>query len=515
MVGLKDKEMYTISDNKRIAKNTILLYVRQFVTMIVTLYTSRVILQVLGVSDFGLFDVICGTVTLFAFVNGSMSGCTQRFLSFALGKNDTKISSITFSVALQLHTILSIVFLILMEGIGFILLNYVLNIPAGREGTAFFIYNISLVTFCVNFLYVPFEAAIIAHEKMDFYAYLSIFDVVAKLGVVYLLKFFPEIDSLKLYTVLLLMVSISLFSIYSFYCCHKFEMCSFKILFDKKMMKEMSAYTFWNTLGHISYIVSTQGYNIIFNIFWGTTINAARGIAVQVSGAVGKFTQNFQLAFYPQIVKLYAAEERNKMLNLVMNASVYSFYLVLFFGVPLFFGIDLILDIWLVEVPEYTSIFVKVLLIQILISSLDVSIDRAIVATGRVKSMNLVNTCNQLSFLALSYGLLKAGLDIMVVLPIMVAPTVVLYLYTLHLMKKYLQLDFSIYINDVIIKCIKALLLASIVPIFISLVCPPNLMWSILVICISALTTTIAIMVELGRKTRAKLFGFIKNKIKK
>lgn len=507
--------MDTISDNKRIAKNTLLLYVRLFVIMIVTLYTSRVILQVLGVSDYGLYNVICGTVTLFAFVNGSMSGCTQRFLSFALGKNDAKISKTTFSVAFQLHVILAIVFLLLMEGIGFILINYVLNIPEGREGTAFFIYNISLLTFCVNFLYVPFEAAIIAHEEMDFYAYLSIFDVVAKLGVVYLLKVFPDLDSLKLYTILLLLVSISLFSIYCVYCCHKFEMCSLKMSSDKKLMKEMSVYTFWNTLGHVSYILSTQGYNIIFNIFFGTTINAARGVAVQVSGAVSKFTQNLQLAFYPQIVKLYAAEERDKMLNLVMNASVYSFYLVLFFGIPLFFGIDLILDIWLVEVPEYTSIFVKVLLIQILISSLDVSIDRAIVATGRVKSMNLVNTCNQLLFLALSYILLKVGLDIMIVLPIMVAPTVVLYLYTLHLMKKYLQLDFSIYINGVILKCLKALLLASVVPIIISLVCLPSLLSSILLICISVLTTTVAILVELGKETRAKLFGLIKNKIKR
>lgn len=503
-----------VSDNKRIARNTIMLYIRLLVMMTVTFYTSRVVLQVLGVSDFGLYNVICGAVTLFAFVNGSMSGCTQRFLSIAIGKNDSSLSKKTFGVALTLHTGIAIFFFIVMEIIGFFLIGYVLNIPEGRYDTSFFIYHISLLTFCVNFLCVPFEAAIIAHERMDFYAYLSIFDVLAKLGILYLLRLFPSIDSLRLYSILLLLVASSLWTIYVIYSCRKFEMCSLRFSTEKELLKEMTSYTFWNTLGHVSYIISTQGYNIIFNIFFGTTINAARGIAVQVSGAVSKFTQNFQLAFFPQIVKLYTMDEREKMLNLVMNATIFSFYLVLFFGIPLFLCIDFVLDIWLTEVPEYTSLFVKVLLVQILISSLDVSADRAVVATGRVKSMNLLNTCNQIFFLVVSYIILKMGIDIMIVMPIMILPTVVLYAYTLFLLKRYLQLDILVYCKRVFVPCVKVLILSSALPIFCNIFFPRDVLYSLIMIGICVITTIISILYGLGSEMREKLFAVIKNKIR-
>lgn len=275
-------------------------------------------------------------------------------------------------------------------------------------------------------------------------------------------------------------------------------MCSLRFSTEKELLKEMTSYTFWNTLGHVSYIISTQGYNIIFNIFFGTTINAARGIAVQVSGAVSKFTQNFQLAFFPQIVKLYTMDEREKMLNLVMNATIFSFYLVLFFGIPLFLCIDFVLDIWLTEVPEYTSLFVKVLLVQILISSLDVSADRAVVATGRVKSMNLLNTCNQIFFLVVSYIILKMGIDIMIVMPIMILPTVVLYAYTLFLLKRYLQLDILLYCKRVFVPCVKVLILSSALPIFCNIFFPRGVLYSLIMIGICVITTIISILYGLG-----------------
>jgi len=492
-----------------------LLYIRQFVLMIVAFYTSRVILQVLGVSDFGLYNVVSGSVTLFAFINGSMSGCTQRYLSFALGKNDYQLSRRTFSVSLQLHAFFALSFWVIMECVGYYMLNHVLNIPTGKEETAFFVYNISLLSFCVNFLYVPFEAAIIAHEKMGFYSYLSIFDVLAKLGIVYILLLFPNCDSLRLYVVFLLFITISSFIIYSVYCCIKFEMCSMKIVSDRNLMKEMSSYTFWNSLGHVSWVLSTQGYNIIFNIFFGTTINAARGLAVQVSGAVSRFTQNYQLAFYPQIVKLYAADERKLMLDLIMNASVYSFYLVLLFGLPLFWGLDIILEIWLTEVPEYTSTFITIFLIQILISSLDTSLDRAIVATGRVKTLNVFNTFNQFLFLFLSYILLVLGLDILIVLPIMITPSIVLYLYTLYLTRKYLDLDTSVYAKRVIFKCIKTLFCATSLPLIIIIFFKKTTILTLSVVIVSAITTIISIISGLEKEVRNKIIIYLKYNIKK
>lgn len=494
--------MDSSANNKRIAKNTVMLYIRLLVTMIITLYTSRVILDVLGASDFGLYNVICGTVTLFSFMNGSMAGCTQRFLSIALGKQDVALSKQTFSVALLLQLLMIVIFVLILEIGGVYLINNVLNVPEEREPIVGLIFQISIITFVISFLRLPFEAAIIAHERMDFYAYLSIFDVCSKLGVVYLLKVFPNYDSLILYSVLLAIVEILLFIIYSSYTVLKFEMCSFRLSKDKPLLKEMSQYTLWNLLGHVSYLISTQGYNIVFNIFLGTTINAARAISVQVNGVIQKFTNNFQLAYTPQIIKLYAAEQIAEMQRLIMNTSKYTCYLVVLLGIPLFVEIDSILNIWLTEVPENTNLFIMVLLIQTFFSSLDVALDRAVIATGKVKNLNLVNTANQLFFLGLSYIMLLLGTPIEIVLPIMILPAIVLLSYTLYLCNKYICFNISQYLKTVIANCFAVTCCAFLPPYFLSRMLNNSIISMIIVCAFSGMVSLVVFYIGAGPTMR-------------
>lgn len=507
--------MVVISNNKRIAKNTIVLYFRLLVTLVVSLYTSRVIIDVLGVSDYGLYNLVCGTVTLFAFVNGAMSGCTQRFLNIAMGKGDQELCKKTFSTSLTLHFVLIIFFILFMEIIGNYFLNYVLNIPIGRETVAVIIFHLSLIGFSLNFLYMPFEAAIVAHERMDFYAYLSIFDVCSKLGIVYLLNLFRNTDSLIVYSALMVFSQLILFFIYVVTCLKSFNMCSLKLSKDKILLKEMSSYTFWNILGQISYIVTTQAYNVVYNIFCGTTINAARSIAVQVSGLIGKFTGNFQVASYPQIVKLYAANDIMAMYELVTNVAKYAFYLYIFFAIPLFFSVDFLLDIWLTTVPDYTSLFIKAFLIRSAITTIGTSADRAIVATGKVKWLNIFTSINELFFLGVSYYLLHIGVGILYVIPVIILPGIMLFSITLFLMHKYLTIDPRQYINKVLLNCVIVLLTAVLPLILLSIFLGKGAINGFIMLTSSVIITIVAISIGVGKDMRNKILTKVKFKFLK
>lgn len=501
------------ADNKRIAKNTLLLYVRLFITMIISLYTSRAVLEVLGVSDYGLYNLIGGAVSLFAFVNGSLVGCIQRYLNVALGRGDDKLCKETFKASLTLNVLFIIAFILILEGLGYFMLNHILNIPEGREDVAALIYQLSLFTIAFNFLIGPFEATIIAYERMDFYAYLSIFDVLSKLGVVYLLYTAASGDRLTFYAFLLLVCVIILFLIYVIVCFRKFPICSLGFSHNKPIMKEMFAYTFWNLLGHFTYIVSTQGYNIVFNIFLGTVVNAARGIAVQITSVVSRFALNMQTAFGPQIVKLYAVGEINEMYKLIINATKYSFYLVILIAVPLYISIEMVLDIWLTVIPENTVIFVKVLLIEVLLSSFTSPVDRAITATGKVISMNVFNTITQLLFLGVTYFCLLLGAPLLPCLILMIMPSAIRFVYTLHLVKKYLNIRLDLYYRDVLLNCLLVLIISFPIPYILKYFFPHGLLYSILLAIISVITTGIGIIIAMGGEMRKQVAVYIKNKI--
>ena len=498
------------SNNKRIAKNTIMLYIRMIVTMFITLYTSRVILNVLGVSDYGLYNVVGGMVAMFAFVNTTLSGCSQRYFNIALGKKDPQLCKHTFSVALFLHIILAIAFFVLMEILGKYLILNLLNIESGRIEAAYSVFHFSLISLSICFVYMPYEAAVIANEKMDFYAYLSIFDVVSKLGVVYALYLFPDVDRLILYAILLLIAHFIVGVVYVIYCMKNFAMCSLNPVYDKVLVKEMGQYTMWNVIGHMSYVISTQGYNIVYNHFLGTVINAARGLAVQIQGVVTKFTNSFQIAASPQIIKSYAAQKHEEMFRLAINTSKYSSYLFFLFGIPLFLEMDTVLSLWLTVVPENTTFFARIMLINCLITSSSTALDRIIVATGKVRSMNVVNLVSQLLFVGISYLLLSENVSILYVIPLMILPSIILYTYTLYLVHDYLELNIKPFIKEAVNRVVDVLFISLVLPTFFYFLLTDSLV-SAMIVVLTSLLSTICSIFFVGLD--ANMRSLLKNKV--
>jgi O-antigen/teichoic acid export membrane protein len=299
-------------NNKRIAKNTLLLYARTLVIMFISLYTSRVILNVLGVGDFGIYNVVGGIVAMFSLINGSLTSATQRFLNFELGKKNTAKLKRIFSVSISIHAILALIVLIFGESIGLWFLNTRMNIALERMTAANWVYQCSLITFCVNLISIPYNATIIAHEKMNVFAYISILDALLQLIIVFLLPWIL-FDKLIIYAILMLFISVIIRIIYGQYCNKQFQECKFVFCKDKSLYKEMTSFAGWTFIGSSSAVLMRQGVNILINIFHGVTVNAARGIATQVEQAVNSFISNFMMAMNPPITKSYASGEHNYM----------------------------------------------------------------------------------------------------------------------------------------------------------------------------------------------------------
>ena len=369
---------------KRMAKNAGLLYFRMLLTMAVTLYTSRVILQTLGVEDFGIYNVVAGFVTMLGFLHGAMSSATQRFLAFELGKPGDRDVRGIFSMSLNIHIAIALFVLILGETIGLWFLKTQMTIPIDRIIAAEWVFHLALLSFMVTIVSVPYNALIIAHEQMSIFALVSIIDVILKLLIVFMLGWFG-MDKLILYGLLSLTVVFIVFMIYRSYCKNKFVESKFRLYWDKKLFNTMLSYTGWNLWGNIAGVMSGQGVNVLLNIFFGPSVNAARAIAMQVSGALNSFVQNIQVAINPQIIKSYAAQDMAYMHQLVCYGAKYNFFLLLLLSLPVLNNIELILPIWLGVVPESTSIFAKLVICSILIDSLSPPLMTAAQATGHIK----------------------------------------------------------------------------------------------------------------------------------
>lgn len=374
----------THHNNKRIAKNTMLLYFRMILTMLVTLYTSRVVLNTLGVEDFGIYNVVGGVVVMFSFLNSAMSSATQRFLSFELGKNNIKQFTKVFSMSINIHALIAIIILVLAETIGLWFVNTQLVIPTDRMDAANWVYQCSILAFMVTIMSVPYNASIIAHEKMAAFAYISILEVSLKLLIVFMLQWLA-FDKLKLYAVLFLLVAVIIRLVYGLYCKYKIEGCRYVWTADKKLFQTLFSYAGWNLWGNMAAVGMDQGVNILLNIFFGPVVNAARGIAYQLSSAVRMFVSNFQMAVNPQIVKRYAVEDITSMHKLIFVSSKASYLLLLFLGLPLAIEANFVLSLWLGDVPEYTVVFVRLVIVIMLIDSLSGSLITAAQATGRIK----------------------------------------------------------------------------------------------------------------------------------
>ena len=398
-----------LTANKRIAKNTLLLYIRMFIMMGVSLYTSRVVLQKLGVDDFGLYNIVGGVVVLFSVFNSSLAGSTQRFLNYEMGREDVSSVNKVFQCSIMLHVILCVILIILAETIGLWYINTYLNVPLGRYDAASIVYQLPVLTFCINVLRVPFNACIIAHEKMDFYAYVSVAEAGLKLIVAFMLTM-CDFDRLILYSVLILLVTVLVNVSYVIYCSKNFPDIKTKILWDRKKIKGMLSFSGWSLFGSAAVISAQHGINLVLNFFCGVGLNAAAGIAHQVTSAMYGFISNFQTAFNPQIVKLYAQKQLNDYFNLIFRASKFSFLLFWLISVPVFLYAPMLLEFWLDEVPPHAVSFCRVILIYLLIDALNGPLWTAVNATGKIRIYQILMSgiilCNiPVAILLLWFGL--------------------------------------------------------------------------------------------------------------
>ncbi|HAX57849.1 MAG TPA: hypothetical protein DCY08_10550 [Bacteroides stercoris] len=456
---------HNATNNKRIAQNTILLYFRMLFMMVVSLYTSRVILSILGVEDFGIYNVVGGIVGLFSFLNGSMSTATQRYLTFEIGMDNIQNLRKVFSLCITIHFIIALIIFILAETIGLWLLTTQMNIPPERVDAAMWVYQLSIFTCIILIMSVPYNADIIAHEKMGTFAYISIFEVTTKLLIVYLLNYI-NYDKLKVYAILMFCIQCIIRVIYGIYCKRHFIETQYKFIWDSKLIKEMFGFAGWNMFGIIASIGITQGINILLNMFFSPIVNAARGIAVQVQNAITGFSANFQLALSPQITKSYAQHEIKQMHKLIFASSKYSFLLLYFLSLPLLIETCQVLQWWLKEVPDHTINFVRIMLCISMVNVMADSFMVASQATGKIRTYQILVGGALLFIVPTAYIALKLGYP-----PESVFFTHLLYAILAQIIRVYLVrklVHFSIfnYIKNVVIRIIAVALLSLILPLF-------------------------------------------------
>lgn len=397
-----------IRNTKGIAKNTIFLYIRSIVVMAVGIYTSRVVLQTLGVEDYGVYNVIGGFVSMFSILSASLVNASQRFISFEMGKDNPQMNRI-FSGTISIHLLLALIVLVIFESFGLWFLNTQLNISADRMNAANWVFQCSVLTFCINLISVPYNASIVAHEKMNVFAYISIYEAFAKLGIVYLL-YVTGYDKLIVYAILMLVIAVSLRLLYGSYCSRHFEECKFHFVFDMPLFKEMIGFIGWNFLGSTAGILNTQGINILINIFFGVTLNAARGLADQVNNAINAFVNNFMTALNPQITKSYAAGDYTYMNILLIRGAKYATILYWFFSLVFFVEADFLLDVWLVEVPSYAPLFLRLVIVFSIFQSLSYTLYIGMLATGKIKKYQLAMSSLYFGTFVLCYVFFKCGL---------------------------------------------------------------------------------------------------------
>lgn len=373
-----------VTGNRLIARNALMLYLRMLLSMAVSLYTSRVVLQTLGVDDFGIYGVVAGLVAMFSFINTAMGGATSRFISYAIGKGSQEDVRDTFSTAMIIHMGIALAIILLAETVGLWFVERELVIPAGRMGAARLVYQFSILTMAVQVLQVPYNASIISYERMDVYAYIELLHVALKLGVVFLLLL-GDFDKLVYYGLLLLLVQIAVALLYRAYCLSKFSSCRFRWVIKKEHVSKMLSFFGWNLYGTMCNVTRAQGINMVINIFFGVAVNAASSLATTVQGAIFTLAAHVTSAFRPQIIMSYARENFEKMNSLICNSIKFSLLLFLLVGVPLSVEIDAVMRLWLKEVPAFAAEFCVVVIAISLLTLVDSVLCVAIQATGNLK----------------------------------------------------------------------------------------------------------------------------------
>lgn len=496
----------TTEDNKRIAKNTIYLYIRTFVSMMVALYTSRKVLEVLGVEDFGILGVVGGVMALFAFLSNSMSISTQRFLTFELGRKDNDGFQKVFSMACIIHALLALIFVFLSESIGLWFVNTYLNIPSERMTAANVVYQISILSSAISILQIPYNAAIVSYERLHVYAYVGLGESVTKLLIVYILIISPA-DKLVTYSFLLLGLKIIGCAIYRIYCTRKFPNCHIILKWNRSLFKSIAGFTGWNMFSIVAWTVKDQGASVLLNIFGGPVFNAARGVAEQVTVAIRGLVSGFQTAVNPQLTKNYASGDNKATCRLLCKSSKISFFLMLLVSLPVLFEIDYILGLWLVEVPPMAALFAQLVIIEGLFDTLSGPMITSLMATGRIKWYQI--TFGSILFLniPIAYMLLKAGAHIATPLVVSIVFMILGNVSRIVFCRNILGLSLKMYLCEVILPIMGVCLLSVILVMVVSSTIQPGFPRFMVSVAVSAISV-VALCFTIGFNGTERQFVF-------
>lgn len=508
--------MTAVSDNnKRIAKNTMLLYFRMMLTMVVSLYTSRVVLNTLGVEDYGIYNVVGGFVAMFSIFSGAMTTAVQRFISFEIGKGNKGDVRSLFSTVIIIHLILAIIIALFAESIGVWFLNNKMNFSPDRYYAANWVFQLSLLTFLVNVISVPYNAAIVAYEKMSAFAYISIIEVSLKLIAVFLLVISP-IDKLIMYAIFLAIIAITIRVIYGIYCNRKFKNCRCNWKWNKQCGKEVFSFVSWNLIGSFAGIAKEQGVNVCINVFFGATLNAARGIAVRVMSVLTSFVSNFQMAMNPQIVKLYAAGNKDEMFKLVFRGSKFSFMLLIILTIPVILEAPMILKLWLKNVPDFTVLFLRLSLIVALIDCLSNTLIASMHASGKVKEYQIVVGGISLLTLPMVYLVFKLGYPPYSAFVIAIIMAFILHIVRLVMLKKSIGLPIMKFLKQVTLKVFFLFTMSIIIPLFLYQILETNISSFFIICIVSCLSSSLVCYVfGLSKNEKKIVIEKIASKLKK
>ena len=501
-------------NNKRIARNTMLLYLRMLIMMIVSLYTSRVVLEVLGVTDYGIYNVVGGIVSMLGFLNSSMSNAVQRFLSFEMGKGaDGKVSHV-FNIAMLAHLFIAIVVLIILEIAGTWYLNNHLVVPLDRMEAANWVLQCTIVTTFFSIMQVPYNGIIIAKEDMGIYAYISVFEAFVRLLIVYLLLIGPY-DRLKFYAILMMTVTLVVLLINRVYCIKKYRETHFRFVRDKSLLKDMTSFASWNMIGEIAWVMTGQGVNIILNLFFGPSINAAR-LAEQVNAAVMRFINNFQVALNPQITKSYSSGDIEDMKKLLYMGTKISYYVLFFLAFPIIIEMDFILGLWLHDIPPHTTLFCQLILVCSLTACVSNLLAQVARAYGKIRKYQMIVSLFLMLNFPLSYIILLLGATAEMTVTINIIIQGLLLFVRLILIRPMIALSIRQFVVKAVIPIIMVTGSAMVLPIIWKYYINTSVINSLITILLALISSAISILyLGMNKAERMKINDLLIKRIKR
>lgn len=505
---------HAVGNGKRIAKNTLLLYFRMLLTMIIGLYTSRIVLNTLGVTDYGIINAVGGFIALFGIFTNSMSRSISRFITYELGGHDIKRINEIFSTAVTIQFVLSVLVVIIIETCGLWFLHYKMVIPAERFQAATWVLHCSVLSTVFSLISVPYNAVIVAHERMGAFAYMSILEVTLKLLIVYLL-YMTAFDKLIFYSILLCLVGLLMRTVYVVYCKRNFEECTYHFCYDKSLIRQMGSFAGWTFLDNGSYTLNNQGINVLLNMFFGVAMNTARGLANTVEGAVRGFVANFATALNPQIIKSYAEGNLGYMHKLVCLGAKYSCFLILFFGIPICIETHMLLELWLGMVPDNTVLLVRFSFLLAVLMLVGDTLAVAISATGKIRRYQVWNSCLSLFVFPLTYIAYKAGLPFYSFYLIYVVQSFIMVFIRARIAARLIDMSVILYYK-VLLSVLMVFISAFTVPMILSFAMPESVTRFFIICASSIVWSSFCIyVIGMGKQERIYVKNYIYSIVRK